>query len=329
MTEESIQSRDEILKILEKIKAGKIKGELYFLLKKAGQLVIKKGDLDSSTQIKLSRNFASQTYNFFDDDELKVMSLTEADDRKKVIYQYDYTDPLEEFTYIDSVQKSLDYEEFNSKTDFLSEIKGYIFAFVHMGARLTLYKENYEMMMVKKNEGQKISERINIVLTQSSQLKEFEDEIFRLNFNFDFMMLNGELFIKELGKLEQRFGFQEVVKKKAKESIHEIGKLNLVKNISSLEEDIEDIAFARKIVKVASRSVVLQICDKKDIMEFISDYDDTLKKKFKVDETGEYISLDTKVSKDAFLKLLDDAYLYSQLTKHKYVSGSKDDFNKV
>ena len=130
-------------------------------------------------------------------------------------------------------------------------------------------------------------------------------------------------------KLESKFGFVEVVKKKAKESIQEIGKLDLVQDITKLEQGINDVSFARKVVKVASKSVVLRKCNKKDIINFIDTYDDTLKKKFKFDESREYINLDTKVSRTVFLQLLDDSFLYSQLTTNKYVSGSKDDIKKI
>lgn len=322
-------SREILLESVKKIASNKVKGELFFLLKKDQELELRKGDLDSETQIKLTENFYSYTLRYLESEELRIMGLTEADDRKDVLYWYDYEQPIQEFEFINSVQINTSVQEYDVKKDKLSEIKGFIFAYVHKNIRVTLYKENYEVMMVKKNTGDKASDKINILLTGSNQLKEFNDSIFRLNYDFDFMMVDGKLFVKDLKKLESKFGFVEVVKKKAKESIQEIGKLDLVQDITKLEQGINDVSFARKVVKVASKSVVLRKCNKKDIINFIDTYDDTLKKKFKFDESKEYINLDTKVSRMVFLQLLDDSFLYSQLTTNKYVSGSKDDINKI
>lgn len=329
MSEVIETSRENLLESVKKIASNKVKGELFFLLKKDQELELRKGDLDSETQIKLTENFYSYTIRYLESEELRIMGLTEADDRKDVLYWYDYEQPIQEFEFINSVQINTSVQEYDVKKDKLSEIKGFIFAYVHKNIRVTLYKENYEVMMVKKNTGDKASDKINILLTGSNQLKEFNDSIFRLNYDFDFMMVDGKLFVKDLKKLESKFGFVEVVKKKAKESIQEIGKLDLVQDITKLEQGINDVSFARKVVKVASKSVVLRKCNKKDIINFIDTYDDTLKKKFKFDESKEYINLDTKVSRMVFLQLLDDSFLYSQLTTNKYVSGSKDDINKI
>lgn len=329
MNETVTISRTVLLDLVKKIKSNKVKGELFFLLKKNDELELKKGDLDLDTQTKLTERFYSHTIKYLENEELKIMGLTEADDRKDVLYKYDYEQPIQEFEFINSVQMKTSVQEYDMKKDNLSEIKGFIFAYVHKNIRVTLYKENYEVMMVKKNTGDKATDKINILLTGSNQLKEFNDSIFRLNFDFDFMIVDGNLFVKSLKKLESKFGFVEVVKKKAKESIQEIGKLDLVLDITKLEQGISDVSFARKVVKVATKSVVLSKCDKKDIIKFIDTYDEALKKKFKFDKSGQYINLDTKVSRTVFLKLLDDSFLYSQLTTNKYVSGSKDDINKI
>ena len=329
MSESKTISRETLLDSMKKIKANDVKGELYFLIQNNSGTVLRRGDLDADTQAKLTANFFEHTKNYLDNEDLTVMGLTEADDRKDVLYQYDYEEQIKEFEIINSVQTITSVGVFNSKKDKLSDIKGYIFAFVHKEIRVTLYKENYEVMMVKKYSGDGISEKINIVLTSSNQLKEFDDSIIRLNYDFDFMMLKGDLFIKNLKKLESQFGFDKIVMKKAKESIEEIGKLNLVKDITKLNEGISDVSFARKVVKVASKSAVLLKCNKKDIINFINTYDESLKKKLKFDESGQFIILDTKVSRTVLLKLLDDSFLYSQLTSNKYVSGSKDDIDNI
>ncbi len=49
-----------------------------------------------------------------------------------------------------------------------------------------------------------------------------------------------------------------------------------------------------------------------------------LKDKFKYTEDGQTIRLDTKASKKLFIKLLNDEYLHSELTKQYYEAIAKD-----
>ena len=46
--------------------------------------------------------------------------------------------------------------------------------------------------------------------------------------------------------------------------------------------------------------------------------------KFKYSEDGTKIRLDTKKSKDAFLKLMNDAFIRSELTEQYYEASAKD-----
>jgi hypothetical protein len=54
-----------------------------------------------------------------------------------------------------------------------------------------------------------------------------------------------------------------------------------------------------------------------------------LKGKFKYSDSGRKIRLDTKASKLAFIKLLNDDFLKSELTDLYYASVAKDNVSKV
>lgn len=49
-----------------------------------------------------------------------------------------------------------------------------------------------------------------------------------------------------------------------------------------------------------------------------------LQGKFKYSEDGSTIRLDTRKSKDAFIKLMNDSFLRSELTRQYYEASSKD-----
>ena len=51
--------------------------------------------------------------------------------------------------------------------------------------------------------------------------------------------------------------------------------------------------------------------------------------KFKYSDDGNKIRLDTKKSKDAFLKLMNDSFLRSELTKQYYEASTKDNITQA
>lgn len=322
------ESKDEIIAKFDALVSNCTKGEMYFLL--AGEdLAIKKGEVDENTQRLLTKEFISHSIHYISQDETHIMRLSQADDRKDVLYYYDYEEKIPEFEHIASVQNNVTSVSYNFKHDDISSMKGYVFAFVDENVRITLYKEHYPIMVMKKNNGSNVRDKINIKLTKSNNITEVDDDIFKLNFDFDFMIIDDEIYVKNLKKLESKFGFIEVIKKKAIESVDLIDNLDLVHDISCLKSDIGDVSFARKLIKVASKSIVLQKCKKEHIIKFINESNDTIKNQFKFDETGEYLDIKTRKARKAFITLLDDAFLYSKLTEHNYLSGSKDDISAI
>lgn len=82
-----------------------------------------------------------------------------------------------------------------------------------------------------------------------------------------------------------------------------------------------DLPNAKKLMKIRN-SPVLQV-PAANVINFIKNHPKlTGKIHFNADETR--ISLDTGVSKKLFLKLLNDDYLFSQLTELQYDTFAKD-----
>ena len=76
-------------------------------------------------------------------------------------------------------------------------------------------------------------------------------------------------------------------------------------------------------------SVVIKLgITKEAIVEFTKTTSE-LTGKFKYSEDGTKIRLDTKKSKDAFLKLMNDAFLRSELTEQYYEASAKDNTTRT
>lgn len=95
-------------------------------------------------------------------------------------------------------------------------------------------------------------------------------------------------------------------------------------NIDSLKELVNDVRFARKLTKVARNSPVIQRnIPNTDIIAFSKRHPLT-KNKMRYNENQTQFLLDTRVSKDLLIKILNDDLLTSELTKLYYDSLAKD-----
>lgn len=87
-------------------------------------------------------------------------------------------------------------------------------------------------------------------------------------------------------------------------------------------------SFARKLSKVKKASPIFKLgISKEAIVEFTKNTPE-LAGKFKYSEDGTQIRLGTKKSKIAFLKLMNDAFLHSELTKQWYDASAKDNITQ-
>ena len=148
-----------------------------------------------------------------------------------------------------------------------------------------------------------------------------EDDILRLNSSFQFFSINKNLFIRDLKILEKFFGFHKVIENKARNCLERIKTSKILFNPDELESMIDDITFARKLTKVISSSPVLDKVKKNVVIKFTKN-NPALKGKFEYN--NQQIVLGTKKSKNTFVKLLNDDYLVSELTKQYYDSLAKD-----
>nr|WP_083849160.1 anti-phage protein KwaB [Bacillus timonensis] len=196
---------------------------------------------------------------------------------------------------------------------------GIIFLIHYNDNTLISYKRNYPINLYKRD-------RNGIPLIKwgnDTRFKEMPDDILRIYPDFDFFRLNDELFIRNINILEKFFSFHEVIKTTAEKALNDIEAANIIEDIDSLGEMIEDITFARKLTKIGSHSPVLNKIPANTIIEFVTTYP-TLKGRFELNDDNTRIKLKTKKSKKLFLKLLNDDFLQSQLTELHYDSLAKE-----
>ncbi|GFZ93984.1 hypothetical protein GCM10008018_45560 [Paenibacillus marchantiophytorum] len=298
--------------------------EIYFILKVGTETVLRFADIERDSQIDLTSQFIGKVKSeLIEDQNLNVISISDADDRTNVIYEYDLEEIPNELTVIDQIIENEDIETFTFDNDRLEDIRGIVILISHNGENLVLYKKHYPISLFKKDGGFNIKRWGN-----QQRFTQLDEDIVKINISFDFIKLNNTLFIKDLKTLEKFFGFHDVIKRKAESCLEKIIEAEILENPEDLKTLMEDITFARKMTKVYSSSPVLGKIPTLTIISFVENYP-SLVGKFQFNADKSRISLSTNISKQLFIKLLNDDFLQSELTNLYYASLAKDTLLEV
>ncbi|MFC1542771.1 anti-phage protein KwaB [Pseudomonadota bacterium] len=250
-----------------------------------------------------------------DRDDLAVLDLSTSDERIDAIYVYDIDVP-DELAAMEGVVATDNLPLLNLAGCDLSSIKALLIEIGNDVGQIVLYKT-----MAPVN----IFGRASFFLKKSThRLERINEEFLRVNSGFQMMRVNGELLVVDLKSLERNFGFHEVIIREAALGITSIEAIALVENPEALRELLDDVKYARRFIKVAKASPVLKASiPNSSIINFCKTFP-RLVGKVRFNGAGDKIVLDTKVSKDLFIKLLMDDFLTSELTRLHYESVAKD-----
>ncbi|MCG7988391.1 MAG: anti-phage protein KwaB [Candidatus Thiodiazotropha sp. LLP2] len=253
-------------------------------------------------------------------EDLSVLNLSDSDERIDAIYQYDIDLP-KELTAMESILETDDLPLLDVDASNLNGIKALLIEIGNNIGQIVLYKT-----MAPVN----IFGRTSFFLKKSQhRLERINDEFLRVSAGFQLIRVDGELFVIDLEALERSFGFHDVIKKEAVLGIKSIEEIQLVDNAEVLHELLDDVKYARRFTKIAKSSPVLRAAVPNDsIIDFCKTFP-KLVGKIRFNEAEDKIVLDTKVSKDLFIKLLMDDFLTSELTHFHYSSVAKDSVEEM
>ncbi|HEO9718315.1 TPA: DUF4868 domain-containing protein [Morganella morganii subsp. morganii] len=273
-------------------------------------------DIESPAQSGLKSLFL----NFIDNEiiknnELTILPLSSADERNNVLYHYDIQVP-DELECINTIINNENEQEFDFNTQRIDEIKVLLICIGNVDNSIILYKTMAPINLFSRDSF--------FLVKSDTRLKEINQDFFRVSGNFQLIKVNDELFVLDLNLVEKMFGFHDVIRNEARRGIQSISDMNLISNIDVIQELIDDVKYARKLTRVAKSSPVIQAgINNSSIILFCKSYP-TLKGRIRFNEDETMIALDTKVSKDLFIKVLMDDFLTSQLTQFYYNSIAKD-----
>lgn len=293
----------------------------FVLTDKDGQYIKRKVDLaqgDTTEDfIDLFRDYLENT--IVQNEELSLCELASSDDRVNAIYAYDYNVYPKELSCIHdfNIEEEIQSEMFSFSEESLSNLRGYLIYLGSMNEGIVLYKKHYPVSLIKRDSF--------LIYKKDSRFVKFEgDDILRISGTAQVMKLDNEMFVLDINNFERNFGFEHLIIKRAYETIGEIAQKGILEDVQVLKDSVDDITFARKLSKVREKSLVISLNISNDDIINFTKTNPGLRGRFKYSEDGKKIRLDTKVSKKAFIKLLNDDYLRSNLTNQEYESIAKD-----
>lgn len=309
-------------RISEIISDEQCSAEFYFILDSNGEVAIKRADVDSTASDELARNFIDAiSATILSNDELSLLNISGADDRNNVVYRYDLPQVPDQIQHLATVLQRDDFDLFSFAADDLAHLEGILVILGHGQQQLALYKHQYPVSLLKRDSAFGL-----VRVRNQNRLVKLEDDILRINSKFEFLRVDNEYFIVDIKALERFFGFHDAVRNVATQGVANIEAAQLVVDTQVLTARLDDISFSRKLVRAARASPVLGVIPNAQVIAFVGTHP-ALKGRFRLSDDGTKLKLDTKVSQDLFLKILNDDFLQSELTKRYYASLAKDNLD--
>ncbi|EHI9274976.1 DUF4868 domain-containing protein [Vibrio vulnificus] len=284
-------------------------------------------DIDSTALANFRTSFCEQLRsNYTENDNFSLLGLSNYDERKGALFQYDFSKAEMPFDFklteqVLSFKATDEVPVYQAKHDKLNNIRASIVLLTSssLNKSIAFFQYIYPVALLGSDKGM-----LNIT-THDTRLIELEQDVLKLNANFVFMQISDKYFVENVNALETRLHFKEVIHKRAQAYAKNIEDLGLVEDMTKFNDRIaKETSFARKLVKVYKNSVVIkESVPNKDIVQFAmskSYYSESMK----ATDAGDSFQLDSIVRCKRFVELLDDDFLKSELTNRNYIARAKD-----
>ncbi|EGQ9130874.1 DUF4868 domain-containing protein, partial [Vibrio parahaemolyticus] len=253
---------------------------------------LKDSDIDNQalTRLKTSVTAKLKT-SIVENDSLTLPLLSNADDRKNALYEFDFDDKPLEFDLLDQalaqrINATTTYNIGNGTFDDISAI--IIVLTGRNNETITLYKHQYTVSVLHAEQG-----ALNL-FKRNNRLSELDSNILKIDPNFVFLKLADKFYVENVKTLETYLGFHDVIKHTATECVDALANLDLIEDITSMKQrvDSDDMAFSRKLAKVARNSPVMGQVENSDIIDFARKHN-YLSKMLKLNDDGNKFVLTT------------------------------------
>lgn len=255
--------------------------------------------------------------------EYKIYDFSLVDNRNDGYYLYDIAEVPEKMKSLEIVIAK-EYPLLNVVEHPIKTLDHLIVVLSDGKKPITLYK--------KLHIGDKIYKSPHIWMGRyggENSLETIDSELLRISGNFDVLYANSKYIILNDGFAEKEFNMMSILKKESASGLNQVGETNLLKDVNKLTSYSKTNAFARKLVKTVKKSNVVKAINdgkitKEDVFLFIDKVPELKAELRVVGKKTKYISVNNRSQANAFLDLLNDDFLISELTQVKYIANNKD-----
>lgn len=287
--------------------------------KQAPKLELRAMDLKKpkNPSSKLYKHFAEELKKtILTNEDLALLDLASADERPNAIYHYSYDSYPGVLGLMRDFQigDTLHIRNFDFKKDSLTKLYGYL---IYLGKEengVLLFKKHYSFSLIKRG---------ILFSRKKERFEEIEsDETISLTADMHVLRVQGELFVLNLKCLDSIPGFTKLIDRQANKTTQKIKGLKILEDVTKFEALTDTPASKRRLARILKTSPVFTL-PRETIVAFTKE-SLALKGRFKYSDDGQQIRLTSKRDAQNFLKLMSDAYLYSELTKQNYEAHAKE-----
>lgn len=298
----------ELRDTLENAFAAGINFQLFLGVATARGLTYFRADLSEDSSTALCKNYVGSVRRFLGNENLSVMPLSEVDNRADIILAYDLPEKPQGIPILESLLEDAPAAIFSFDNHSVQDVKSIAIKISSATETALFYKKLYPVSVVKQNQ---------IMIWRAGNRFEYVDgDLLKLSGGFDLLFLGGDIYISDLTRFETSFSFHDIAQRVQRKTAESIIALGIVDDLKSYLSDGH--APRRDMLRVA-KSEVLQL-PANEILSFAT----SMQMKLGLKIIDDRIQLTSKESVKKFVKLLNDDYLKSELTKNDYDSLAKN-----
>lgn len=254
------------------------------------------------------------------DSEFDLINLSDGEDQSNVIYKFDLPDDPDFFVHISEADATHDADYFRGdrlfnfdEGDKFEDIAFFVHRVGSEDNHISIYRQNFAINVMHQGAGRLYFNK------SETQIDTVKSDLMKMDSTIDVVKIDEEFFIINLRMLESGSSFEGVIRRRAESAIERINDFGILSTVEGLQDRLEELPFARKLMKALDSSPVLDM-EVGVVLSFIQNKD-KINRILKI-ENGKVV-LGTKKSQDLFLRLLNDDLLHSELTTVDYSVGSK------
>lgn len=308
-----------LISIINQFLSGDSLAAIYGLMTDG---TVQRINFQQDTQKFVKNLFLQNLKDYANDDIIEIKGLSVADENENAIYKFDYEElpeGLSCFNDVFSAEQMQQFTQFIYSKENVKQIKAII---------TYIPDDNLEHYFIfyKTISGFDFyeHEKHPMFFNDDNQIKRVNNDFIQIYPHAEMFYYDSDLYIRNLKPIETKFKFHEVIVHHAKSQVNVLSELNLLEDITILNNAVDDVAVARSLNRVMKQSDVLnKHVPNSDIVNFARQHP---MYRVLADEGSQYLRITSNNQVLLFFKLLNQDILKGDLTNDYYDIKKKKRF---